>query len=83
MIWSPIQIVPWSAFSKPATQRKVVVFPQPDGPRNVTIFPSGMVASIPATAVTSPNRLMSFSIFTSGMSSNPPLSLKHLTKSRF
>src|SRR5260221_14729330 len=36
----PIRIVPALGCSKPATQRKVVVLPQPDGPSSVTISPA-------------------------------------------
>ena len=38
--------------SRPATQRSVVVLPQPDGPSSVTISPGPTSKSMPATAAT-------------------------------
>src|SRR5215470_11024521 len=43
---------PSSALSSPATQRSVVVLPQPEGPSSVTISPAATSKSMPATAVT-------------------------------
>src|SRR5215208_1269026 len=45
--------------SKPAIIRRVVVFPQPEGPRSEKNSPPGMWRSMPSTAVTSTNRLVS------------------------
>src|SRR6266568_2002327 len=45
-------IRPPSARSRPATQRNVVVLPQPDGPSSVTISPAATSKSMPATAAT-------------------------------
>src|SRR4051812_10050539 len=49
---SPIEMRPPSGFSRPATQRSVVVLPQPEGPSSVTISPAPTSKSIAATAVT-------------------------------
>ena len=35
-------MVPFWGFSRPATTRRVVVFPQPDGPRRVMNSPSSI-----------------------------------------
>src|SRR5215203_5116528 len=43
---------PASAFSRPATQRSVVVLPQPDGPSSVTTSPAPTSKSMPSTAAT-------------------------------
>src|SRR5262245_34131853 len=43
---------PPSARSSPATQRSVVVLPQPDGPSSVTISPAATSKSMPAIAAT-------------------------------
>src|SRR5438034_2301526 len=50
---------PASGCSKPATSRRVVVLPQPDGPSRQKNSPPGTSRSIPSTATTSPNRLTS------------------------
>src|SRR5205085_4960145 len=52
MVWPPMLMRPPSAFSRPATQRSVVVLPQPEGPSSVTISPAATSKSIPATAAT-------------------------------
>src|SRR5262245_11318056 len=49
---SPMVIRPSSGFSRPATQRSVVVLPQPEGPSSVTISPAATSKSMLATAVT-------------------------------
>src|SRR5262249_9397457 len=49
---SPIRMRPAFAFSSPATQRSVVVLPQPEGPSSVTISPAATSKSMPATAAT-------------------------------
>src|SRR5215510_2281920 len=49
---SPMVMRPSSAFSRPATQRSVVVLPQPEGRSSVTISPAATSKSMPATAVT-------------------------------
>src|SRR5215470_12469851 len=49
---SPMLMRPPSARSRPATQRSVVVLPQPDGPSSVTISPAATSKSMPATAAT-------------------------------
>src|SRR5437868_12575735 len=49
---SPMVMRPPSGFSRPATQRNVVVLPQPEGPSSVTISPAATSKSMPATAAT-------------------------------
>src|SRR5215510_11479464 len=49
---SPMVMRPPSGFSRPATQRSVVVLPQPEGPSSVTISPAATSKSMLATAVT-------------------------------
>ena len=44
--------------SKPAIIRSIVVLPEPDGPSIEKNSPSAMSRSTPATAVTSPKRLV-------------------------
>src|SRR6185437_8963823 len=43
-------IVPAVGCSRPATQRKVVVLPQPEGPSRTTISPAGTAKLTPSTA---------------------------------
>src|SRR5271156_4921898 len=53
----PITMRPDVGCSSPATQRSVVVFPQPDGPSSTTISPAAMVketSSIAAFATGDP-----------------------------
>src|SRR3954451_17120816 len=49
---SPMVMRPASAFSRPATQRSVVVLPQPDGPSSVTTSPAATSKSMSSTAAT-------------------------------
>ena len=49
----PITIEPVSLRSRPATMRKVVVLPQPEGPSRVTNSPCSIERSMPSTAFTS------------------------------
>src|ERR1044072_4491053 len=49
----PIAIEPVSLRSSPATMRRVVVLPQPDGPSSVTNSPCSIERSMPSTAFTS------------------------------
>ena len=49
-------MVPAVGCSKPAIMRRVVVFPQPDGPRNETNSPRSAARLKSSTAATSPNR---------------------------
>src|SRR6476620_10101725 len=53
------RISPEVGCSKPAIIRRVVVFPQPEGPRSEKNSPAGMWRSMPATAVTSSKCLVS------------------------
>src|ERR1700744_5986650 len=46
----PIAISPPVGCSSPATKRKVLVLPQPDGPRSTTISPAGTAKLTPSTA---------------------------------
>src|ERR1700680_2108151 len=43
-------MVPLVGCSRPATQRKVVVLPQPEGPSRTTISPAGTAKLTPSTA---------------------------------
>src|SRR6187401_757810 len=54
-----MRISPEVGCSKPATIRRVVVFPHPEGPRSEKNSPAGMRRSIPSTAVNSSNCLVS------------------------
>ena len=45
---------PVLAATKPATIRKVVVLPQPEGPSSTTISPSAMSRLTPSTAMARP-----------------------------
>src|SRR5215510_1887094 len=49
----PMAMVPVSLRSRPATMRKVVVLPQPDGPSRVTNSPCSTERSMASTALTS------------------------------
>src|SRR5262245_46689663 len=55
---SPMRIEPPVGGSKPAIMRRVVVLPQPDGPRSAMSSPSAIWRSSWSTATTSPNRLV-------------------------
>src|SRR6185437_1626938 len=46
----PIEISPPVGCSSPATQRSVVVLPQPEGPSNTTISPAGTLKLTPSIA---------------------------------
>src|SRR5665811_716537 len=46
----PMLISPDVGCSRPATQRKVVVLPQPDGPSSTTISPAGTAKLTPSMA---------------------------------
>src|SRR6185437_15311349 len=46
----PIEISPPVGCSRPATQRKVVVLPQPEGPSSTTISPAGTLKLTPSIA---------------------------------
>ena len=49
----PITMLPVSLRSSPATMRRVVVLPQPDGPSSVTNSPCSIARSMLSTAFTS------------------------------
>src|SRR5712692_3255656 len=61
MFCSPIQISPASGVSRPATIRKVVVLPQPDGPTRQSRVPSGTSSERSRTAGTVPKERDRFS----------------------
>ena len=63
---------PASAVSRPATQRSVVVLPQPDGPTREKNSCSSMAKSIASTAVMLPKRLVSPSTWMVTPTSLPP-----------
>src|SRR5215470_15970310 len=52
---SPIEMRPPVGCSSPATQRKVVVLPQPEGPSRTTISPAGTSKLTPSTAGRAPD----------------------------
>src|SRR5437773_5411628 len=52
---SPIKISPRSGRSSPARQRRVVVLPQPLGPKSVINLPLGTWKVMPSTARTCPS----------------------------
>src|SRR5882672_8992969 len=54
----PMRICPLVAISRPAMSRRVVVFPQPDGPRRVTSVPAATVNETSRTATTGPYALV-------------------------
>src|SRR6056297_3751944 len=53
----PIRISPSVGSRRPAIMRRLVVLPQPDGPRSVTNAPSGISSDERCTAVNVPKRL--------------------------
>jgi hypothetical protein len=53
----PIRISPPLGSSWPAIMRRIVVLPQPDGPRKQQYAPSGTFRLIASTATVSPKRL--------------------------
>src|SRR5690348_15035736 len=53
--------------SSPAIMRRVVVFPQPDGPRNTTNSRSEIKSETPSTAVTGPQCFVRFFKVTDAM----------------
>src|SRR5215470_8791392 len=53
----PITISPESASSSPATARRIVLLPQPDGPRRTRNSPSAIRSETSLTASTLPKRL--------------------------
>ena len=65
MSTSSRRIWPSVGRSKPAIMRRVVVLPQPDGPRSEKNSPDGMSRLIPATAVNSPKRFTRSTSWTS------------------
>ena len=71
---SPIEIVPDVGCSRPATQRSVVVLPQPEGPSSTTISPAAMRKLTSSTAARPvPNTLNSRSTFSSADIARRPL----------
>src|SRR3954447_10115194 len=59
---SPKHTSPASRSAKPATMRRSVVLPQPDGPRSVKNSPSAIVSDTSSTARTGPNDRLTRSI---------------------
>ncbi len=57
---SPTNIEPDVGSSKPATIRKVVVLPQPEGPNNAKNDPFGITKDKSSTALNSPKDLVRF-----------------------
>src|SRR6266511_4571837 len=58
---SPMRTRPASGYSRPATQRSSVVFPQPLGPSSTMSSPSAISRSTPSTAVVFPKVLLTVS----------------------
>src|SRR5512145_3245837 len=58
MDFPPIATSPASGCSKPAIRRRLVVLPQPDGPRNEWNEPRGISNEMSSTATTAPKRLV-------------------------
>src|SRR4029079_2261389 len=67
MSWPPSWRGPEVGVSRPATIRKVVVFPQPEGPRSAKKEPLGTSRSRRSTGVKAPNSLVN------SRSSRPPV----------
>ena len=67
-----IRICPLVGASRPASMRRVVVLPQPEGPRRTTNSPSSQARSMPATASTPPGKVLV----------NPSISRKLIPPSR-
>src|SRR3954462_12177195 len=61
MSWPASVIPPEVGVSRPATIRRVVVLPHPDGPRRAKNEPRGTSRSRSSTAVKAPNDLVRFS----------------------
>ena len=55
-----MKICPEVGFSRPATKRKMVVLPQPDGPSNVTMVPRLMVKSKSSITTDLPKAFVTF-----------------------
>ncbi len=58
MSWPPIRTAPSVGSRKPETVRRIVVLPQPDGPRKEKNSPLLMLSVASLTAVKSPNRMV-------------------------
>src|SRR5580704_3881956 len=67
----PMEMRPPVFCSRPATMRKVVVLPQPEGPSSVTNSPSLTRRSTPLTAANSPNLRLTFSRTTLDIARRP------------
>src|SRR5262245_51149948 len=61
MSWPPIRTLPSDGSRKPETVRRIVVLPQPDGPRNEKNSPPWISSVALDTAVNSPNRTVTWS----------------------
>src|SRR3954453_6009067 len=59
-ILSPTRISPSEGSTKPAISRRVVVLPQPDGPRRQTRRPCSIVSDMSSTTASAPYRLVRF-----------------------
>src|SRR3954454_20922496 len=57
----PIRITPNVGSMKPEIMRRIVVLPQPDGPRKLKNSPAGMVRCTSETAVNAPKRMVTWS----------------------
>ncbi len=59
--WPSMRMRPSLGVSKPASMRRRVVLPQPDGPRRAKNSPSSIDRSTLSTATLLPKRLVTFS----------------------
>ena len=71
---APMLIRPDVGSSSPATIRRVVVLPQPDGPSRAKKDPRGIVNVRSSTATKSPNRFVTLSSCRSPLPSSPAVS---------
>src|SRR5262245_60368828 len=55
------RMVPLVGFSNPASIIRIVVLPEPDGPKRLTNSPLAMARSSPSTTVSVPKDLLTFS----------------------
>src|SRR5882757_9954857 len=73
----PILISPPVGCSRPATQRSVVVLPQPDGPSSTTISPAGTAKLTPSIAGRPTANCLRRSVTSSVAVMNEPVSYRH------
>ena len=67
MSWPPIRTAPSDGSRNPETVRRMVVLPQPEGPRKEKNSPSSIRSVAPSTAVNWPNLIVTRSSSTSAL----------------